>query len=288
MNIVDFLLHSHLHLTLPMIVFFSFLLGVIHGYTPDEHTWPITFSYAVGSYSAKRGLIIGFAFSLAFTLQRALASELANLALFPLTSSDLFEYGTYLLVGLAMVFGGFYVFKTKNVFHIHFGKIDSDHHRMALVGKIDEDHKLSVKFALLHGFIAGWGFGAFALVLYTVLAPAMPSHLLGWVPGAFFGIGTMVTQIVLGAFFGFITTKMGFPIEIARFVAQRTAARTLIIGGSAFFVVGLIGLFDMLFNPPFLNITKYDLGFVLVVFSVFIVGLLSLFYEYYYYKVHFR
>ncbi len=288
MDIVSYLLHSHIELTVPMIIALSFLLGVIHGYTPDEHTWPITFSYAVGSYSAKKGLIIGFAFSFAFTVQRALASELANLALFPLTSSDLFEYGTYILVGLAMIFGGYYVFRTKNVFHIHFGKIDSEHHRMAVKGSIDREHKLSVKIALLHGFIAGWGFGAFALVIYTVLAPAMPSHLLGWVPGAFFGFGTMVTQIILGAFFGFITTKIGFPIEAARFAAQRTAARTLIFGGGAFFVVGLIGLFDIFYNPPFLNITKYDLGFLLVVFSVFVVGVLSLFYEYLYYRFQYR
>ncbi|AWB09739.1 hypothetical protein TDSAC_0363 [Thermodesulfobium acidiphilum] len=288
MDLINYLLHSHIELTLPMIIFFSFVLGVIHGFTPDEHTWPITFSYAVGSYSAKKGLVIGFAFSLAFTVQRALASELANLALFPLTSSDLFEYGTYVLVGLAMVFGGFYVFRTKNVFHIHFGKIDKDHHRMALRGAIDREHKLSVRIALLHGFIAGWGFGAFALVLYTVLAPQIQSHLLGWVPGAFFGLGTMITQVILGAFFGFITTKIGLPIDVARFAAQRTAARTLIFGGAAFFLVGLLGLFDMVYNPPYLNVTKYDLGFVLVVFSVFVVGLLSLFYEYYYYKIHFR
>ena len=33
----------------------SFLLGIVHGVTPDEHTWPITFSYAVGGYSTRRG-----------------------------------------------------------------------------------------------------------------------------------------------------------------------------------------------------------------------------------------
>ena len=26
----------------------AFLLGVLHGVTPDEHTWPITLSYAIG------------------------------------------------------------------------------------------------------------------------------------------------------------------------------------------------------------------------------------------------
>ncbi len=37
----------------------AYLLGVVHGITPDEHTWPITFSYSLGSYSAKKGFLIG-------------------------------------------------------------------------------------------------------------------------------------------------------------------------------------------------------------------------------------
>ena len=45
----------------------SFLLGIVHGLTPDEHTWPITFSYAVGSYSTKKGMKAGLIFSSGFT-----------------------------------------------------------------------------------------------------------------------------------------------------------------------------------------------------------------------------
>jgi hypothetical protein len=26
---------------------YSFLFGLLHGILPDEHTWPITFSYAI-------------------------------------------------------------------------------------------------------------------------------------------------------------------------------------------------------------------------------------------------
>jgi hypothetical protein len=29
---------------------YSFLFGLLHGILPDEHTWPITFSYAIGWY----------------------------------------------------------------------------------------------------------------------------------------------------------------------------------------------------------------------------------------------
>ena len=71
------------HVTLGIDLLTAFLLGIVHGVTPDEHTWPITFSYAVGGYSTRRGLRAGLTFSAAFTVQRALTSELAYLGLAP-------------------------------------------------------------------------------------------------------------------------------------------------------------------------------------------------------------
>src|SRR5436190_23056712 len=69
------------HAALAVNLLTAFLLGLVHGITPDEHTWPITFSYAIGSYSTRRGLRVGLIFSLAFAVQQALASELAYLGL---------------------------------------------------------------------------------------------------------------------------------------------------------------------------------------------------------------
>ncbi len=53
MNLLDVLLNPPLNLTIGEILVISFILGLMHGATPDEHTWPITFSYAVGKYSTK-------------------------------------------------------------------------------------------------------------------------------------------------------------------------------------------------------------------------------------------
>src|SRR5215467_3101817 len=69
------------HVTVAVDLLTAFLLGLVHGIIPDEHTWPITFSYAVGGYSAWRGLRGAVIFSLAFMAQQALASELAYLGL---------------------------------------------------------------------------------------------------------------------------------------------------------------------------------------------------------------
>ena len=57
---------------------YCFLLGLLHGIVPDEHTWPITFSYAIGSGSSAEGMRTGIYFAAAFTLQRTLLSDIAR------------------------------------------------------------------------------------------------------------------------------------------------------------------------------------------------------------------
>src|SRR5690242_2367974 len=88
---------SHVTLTVDLVT--AFLLGLVHGITPDEHTWPITFSYAVGGYSTRRGLRAGLIFSLAFTAQQALGSELAYLGLSAWLTSPLLDNIVYIVVG---------------------------------------------------------------------------------------------------------------------------------------------------------------------------------------------
>mgnify|MGYP001626233064 CR=1 FL=1 len=97
-------------------ILLSFLLGIVHGVTPDEHTWPITFSYAIGSYSTKKGAENGVIFSLGFTVQRAVMSEimyiifaygLYNFKMF--ISSSIFFGIVYFVVGFVMGIAGYYV-----------------------------------------------------------------------------------------------------------------------------------------------------------------------------------
>jgi hypothetical protein len=78
---LSFILNPPTGLTLTEIIVISFLLGMMHGATPDEHTWPITFSYAIGKYSTKSGMKAGLLFSLGFTAQRAFLTTLGFLGL---------------------------------------------------------------------------------------------------------------------------------------------------------------------------------------------------------------
>ncbi|MCL4319318.1 MAG: sulfite exporter TauE/SafE family protein [Firmicutes bacterium] len=256
----------------------AFLLGMVHGITPDEHTWPITFSYAIGSYSTKKGLIAGLTFSLAFTLQRAIASELAYLALDKwFTLGSTVDYVVYLIVGVAMVWAGRYILQGK---HWHLSLRRS--HKMG-PNRSAGVNAPKAWMPLMHGFIAGWGFGAFAIIIYTVLAPTMPSAWWGWVPGALFGLGTTVMQALAGALFGWISHRLGLPPEATQQVALVTAGRTLAWGGIAFVVGGLIGIVlpqvaavSISTGIHVHNLDRLGIAFVLVVVSVMGIGLTTL------------
>ncbi len=292
----------------------AFLLGMVHGITPDEHTWPITFSYAVGGYSSRAGMRNALVFSAAFTLQRTLASELAYLALARwLSVGSTGNYVIYLIVGLAMVWAAVYIKRGRLPWHLdlHLHRLknmeaskepmSSMHlhihpHGGVAVGKAPhwsadpcqeckEPELVDPKpwMPALHGFIAGWGFGAFAAIVYTVLAPAMPSAALGWLPGLLFGLGTTLVQVIVGGLVGWIVRRKGGDEQSARRLGLWVAARTLGIGGLAFVAGGLFGLtFPSIANMAIStgihvhNLDQIGLPLILVVVSVAGVGVSSL------------
>ncbi|MHB1598865.1 MAG: hypothetical protein ACYCXY_08275, partial [Acidimicrobiales bacterium] len=109
----------HHGLSVGIAILTAFALGVVHGVTPDEHTWPITFSYAMGSFSARRGMRSAFAFSLSFTAQRALLSELAYLGTLKIIASPTWNAAVYVVVGVVMVLAAFYVLRFRCALHVH-------------------------------------------------------------------------------------------------------------------------------------------------------------------------
>ena len=222
----------------------AFLLGIVHGVTPDEHTWPITFSYAVGSFSARAGMRSALAFSLAFTLQRALLSELAYLGLLAVQDNPTWNAVIYLVVGAVMVLAAFYVLKLRCSLHLHLWPPSIGGCRRAQHADTDEwaARVPTPAMAAVHGFIAGWGMGAFALIMMTVLAPAMPSAALGWAPGAVFGLGTTAVLAGVGAVIGSLIRRQRLPRQLAERVAQEGAGWTLLAGGILFAVAGAAGL----------------------------------------------
>ena len=241
---------------------YSFLFGLLHGILPDEHTWPITFSYAIGGGSGKEGMKAGLYFSLAFTVQRTIISELAYLALAPFVFT--INRYIYLLVGIVMFAAGVIVLK-KNVYpHLH---VLGHHHEDAK--HMEKNLKLlstnceecepettapPIKWTLIHGFVAGFGFGGFALFVNTVAAPAMPGAWFGFLPGLFFGIGTMIMLIIVGALFGMSLKWVHSLTENdIKKIGAETGGRTLFFGGILFMIAGVLTVLGIDIKLPFVS-----------------------------------
>ena len=264
------------HVTLAIDLLVAFLLGLVHGITPDEHTWPITFSYAVGSYSTRRGLTAGVTFSLAFAAQQALASELAYLGLAHWFTFEGLEEILYLVVGIVMLAAGLFVMGRGALPHLHLPGLGRNTSDPA------EPRELKPWMPAVHGFIAGWGLDAFSLTIYTTLAPAMPSPATGWLPGFVFGLGTLCVQGAAGAAFGAWAARRGLPHDAIRKIALFTAARTLAWGGCAFITFGLISLafpavaaFGVTTPLRVPGLHVIGLPFLLVLFTVVGIGVTS-------------
>ncbi len=264
------------HVTVAVDLLTAFLLGLVHGITPDEHTWPITFSYAVGGYSTWRGLRAGLVFSLAFTAQQALASELAHLGLAHWFTVGSLDKVVYVIVGVLMAAAGLYIMGRRALPHVHLPGLPR------FAGGRAEPRELKPWMPAVHGFVAGWGFDAFSVIIYTTLAPAMPSAATGWLPGVCFGLGTLCVQAAAGAMFGLWAARRGLPAHAIRSISLVTAARTLLWGGCAF---TLFGLFSFAFpaaadfaiaTPLHIhNLDALGLPFVLVMFTVVGIGVTS-------------
>ena len=243
---------------------YSFLLGLLHGVLPDEHTWPITFSYAIGGSSGKAGMKAGLYFSAAFTVQRAILSQVSYLALSHLLLSPNVNGVVYAVVGVAMSAAGAILLGRSAEPHPHLlGRHDAEIHQMEAAG--GPTRGTPVHWALIHGFIAGFGFEGFSVFVNTVAAPAMPSAWMGFLPGLLFGLGTMLVLAVMGALFGsFLRWIRSLSEQEITRIGTDTGARTLFYGGLLFMLFGVATLLHWDAHLPI------DAGYFLI--GVFMAG----------------
>jgi len=233
-----------------------FGLGMLHGIIPDEHTWPITFAYSVGTTTGRGGIRSGAWFSLAFTCQRALMSMIVYLALaaaigiwgFNLATQDTSVNGpVYIAVGAAMAIAGYLILKDK-VPHFHpmmrLSRNDLAKHTNKDGTPKSPTGEVPTHWCVIHGFISGFGTdsGILSTWIYLLAIPFLVANGLwavGWLPGTLFGLGTFVVLMFTGFFFGEtlqIAKRVG-PNRIAHF-GRLVGARTLLLGGLAFIAFG--------------------------------------------------
>jgi hypothetical protein len=287
MNIISFLLSPPSGLSLSVILIVSYVLGLLHGATPDEHTWPITFSYAIGSYSTKRGMKAGFLFSLGFTLQRALLTTLGYLGLAYFYMKYNLDGPVYIVVGFVMAIAGSYILKGRYI-HIPIDvALGSKLHHTDEAKRIPlhevHEKEIPLKMTIVHGLIAGFGFGAYATIITFILAPQVPSLIYAPLPGVMFGLGTMTMQVLFGAAFATILRLKKLTEDKIKVIARRSAGRTLYYGGIAFMLIGLL----VILIPPLdsfaistgisvPNLSALDIGLILVLLVVGVIGIWGL------------
>jgi hypothetical protein len=255
---------------------YSFLFGLLHGILPDEHTWPITFSYAIGGASGRGGMKAGLYFSAAFTLQRAIVSELSYLALAPFLLNSAINGIVYIFVGLTMSIAGTIVLRRNHYLHLHlFGHCHGEDCEMEKTRQIfKKQHEEpsggvvtpSVRWTVIHGFIAGFGFGSFSLFVNTVAAPAMKSPWTGFLPGLVFGLGTMIMLTVVGGLFG-ISLRWLHSIteQEVRRIGSQTGGRTLFFGGLLFGAAGIGAVTGLDHYLPFASDYAFMALFMIIV-----------------------
>ncbi len=243
-----------------------FGLGMLHGVIPDEHTWPITFSYSVGSASGKGGMKAASFFSTAFTIQRAIMSQIIYFAVAAfLVRSDAINAPVYVAVGIAMTAAGYLILRNK-VPHVHpFLDVSKNDLSKHIHENVSPDKStVPIHWAMIHGFISGFGVdtGILSTFVYLVTLPAIAKAgiwEIGWLPGALFGIGTFVVLMVVGLVFGGLL-QMG-----ERFGTQKMQAFGRLVGARVLFLGGII---FMAFGPAYYfglaGMVPFDLGTFIV------------------------
>ena len=286
---LSWILNPSAGLSIAAIVGVAFVLGVLHGMTPDEHTWPITFSYSVGSYSTRGGMKAGFTFSLGFTLQRALLTTLGFIGMAAIYKTYNLDGPVYIVVGAVMYIAGYYVLKGRYL-HLPIDMLMGRKHHTREAERLpmhEAVNPVPLKMAAVHGLIAGWGFGAYASIITFILAPQVPSLIYAPLPGLAFGIGTMCMQIILGSVFASVMRVKHLTVEQMKKIGRVTAGKALYYGGMAFAVIGtLILLFPTLdavglsTGVPIPNVNIIGVSTVLVVSVVGAIGFGSMYEAY--------
>lgn len=159
-----------------------FLLGLVHGLTPDEHTWPVISSYAIGQRRAKRGALAAFLFSI-FEIIPWIAIASACAFLGSMIYKEAYEVWVHLILGLIMLAAGAYMLWRKQAFHLHIKGCPE---------------RPSMKIMPVYGLVSGFGPCLPVLALYTFAAQTQHRGY-GIILALLFGLGTMLSLIVIAS-----------------------------------------------------------------------------------------
>jgi len=178
------------------------IIGLIHGLKPDEHTWPITISYAMmqkNLYGAiKSTIVFALALTTIWTGLSALVGQVVSLGL---GTNVIIDPEVDIIVGLTMIAVALiYIFKSERKKGYRTSSAVDDKKT------VSETSAPDYKLIWVHGTAAAFGGDFFVVLLISLsvstILPSFPTFLVGLL----FGLGSLVSQlaVVVSAYNGLV------------------------------------------------------------------------------------
>lgn len=169
-----------------------FILGLVHGLTPDEHTWPVIFGSSLNQKRMQKAVYTAFFFALAATIPWIILAAIFSI-LGTVFYRESWEVYFHLVLGLAMLLLGGYALIYSHTPHFHIG------HKK---GHNDKAPKkpFNLTQIIIYGLILGLGPCAPVLLMYGFAAESQRLSI-GIFSGLLFGLATMITLSILAAIF---------------------------------------------------------------------------------------
>ncbi|MCH4815558.1 MAG: hypothetical protein QXY87_07530 [Saccharolobus sp.] len=155
-----------------------FIIGIVHGLKPDEHTWPITVSYGIMQRNMKGAIVSTSVFAGALTLIWASLSALTGQLLSFFQNYNL-DPVVDVIVGLTMI-GVALIFIIKGKDKV-----------------ADKDNNPDYKLIWIHGLAAAFGGDFIVVLLLTIALSTLISVNITFLIGLLFGIGSWIAQSIV-------------------------------------------------------------------------------------------
>lgn len=194
------------------------LIGVVHGLKPDEHTWPITVSYALMQRNIKGAILSTITFTGALTLVWTILSGLAGYAVGLGLTSGAYDPVVDIAVGTTMI--------GVALAYMHLEGRRSPHGQSSA----SADYRL----IWIHGLAAAFG-GDFFIVLAITLVIAPLNVLPTYLVGLLFGTGSLIGQLPV-----VLLVRRGSVKLVGEQTLARAGRLSLLILGVFLIMLGLV------------------------------------------------
>ena len=192
-----------------------FILGIVHGITPGEHTWPVISSYVISQRQVRKAVLFTFVFSLFEMLPWIIISSVCAFV-GAVVYKETYEFYVHIGLGIIMLGIGIYMTFRQDALHIHIK---------------GEREKRIIKILPLYGLIVGFCPCLPVLSLYTFAAETH-NIIQGVILALSFSLGTMISLLIIALILGKLVevAELRWKERVAK-ICARVSGMILVIFG---------------------------------------------------------